>query len=356
MIYNTTSLVSLLEKLIATPSFSKEETGTAALLEDFFTTLEIPISRKGNNIWALSKYWKPQFPVILLNSHHDTVRPVAGWQRPPFEAIQEGDHLYGLGSNDAGGSLIALIGCFLHLYESQHLPYNLILAATAEEEISGKAGIASILEDLPPIFGGIVGEPTSLRMAVAERGLVVIDGEATGKAGHAARDEGINALYIALEDIDKLRHFHFKKVSPFLGPVKVSITQINAGTQHNVVPDKCSFVMDVRTNELYSNAEIVEMLQKQVRSKLTPRSLRLNSSRIAEHHPLVQSGRAAGLEAYGSPTLSDQALLPFPTIKLGPGDSARSHTADEFILVSEIEAGIKTYLELLSELSKILGA
>ena len=255
--------------------------------------------------------------------------------------------MYGLGSNDAGGALVSLIATFCYFYDKK-LPFNLILAATAEEEISGANGIASILPDLGKIDVGIVGEPTLMLMAVAEKGLMVIDGYAYGKAGHAARDEGVNALYIALKDIDKIRRFKFDKKSNLLGSVKATVTQIEAGTQHNVVPDTCKFVVDVRSNECYSNSEIYEILQKQVKSVLKPRSFRLNSSSIALNHPLIRRGEQLGLTSYGSPTLSDQALMPFETLKIGPGDSARSHTADEYIYIREIEEGIKTYINLLS--------
>jgi acetylornithine deacetylase len=352
-------IIKLLQELIATQSFSKEEDKTADVIESFFKKQNIPTQRKGNNVWAKNAHYtvdegNPENigkgpPTILLNSHHDTVKPVKAWTHDPFLPKIEEGKLYGLGSNDAGGALVSLIAVFCKFYDKK-LPYNLVIAATAEEEISGANGIASILNDLGKIDVGIVGEPTLMQMAVAEKGLMVIDGYAHGRAGHAAREEGINAIYIALEDIDILKRFEFEKESAFLGKVKLSVTQIEAGTQHNVVPDVCKFVIDVRSNECYTNEEIYEILQKQVKSELKPRSFRLNSSKIDQKHPLILRGLQLGLTAYGSPTLSDQALMPFDTLKIGPGDSARSHTADEFIYVKEIEEGIKMYEKLLEHL------
>jgi acetylornithine deacetylase len=339
--------IELLQNLIATPSFSKEEDKTATLIQDFFNKKNIPTERQGHNIIVKNRHFREGGKTILLNSHHDTVKPVKGWTRDPFSPDIVDGKLYGLGSNDAGGALVSLIATFCHFYNAQ-LPFNLVLAATAEEEISGANGIASILPNLGKIDVGIVGEPTLMLMAVAEKGLMVIDGFAQGKAGHAARDEGINALYIALNDIEKIRRFKFDKKSELLGAVKATVTQIEAGTQHNVVPDTCKFVIDVRSNECYTNEEIYEILQKQVKSDLKPRSFRLNSSRIALNHPLILRGGQLGLTHYGSPTLSDQALMPFETLKIGPGDSARSHTADEYIYIREVEEGIKTYISLLS--------
>lgn len=339
--------INLLHQLIATPSFSREEDGTADLIEAFFRERGVPTHRKGNNIWAYSKHREEGKPYLLLNSHHDTVRPAQGWQHDPFTPTTEGDTLYGLGSNDAGGPLVSLIATFLHFYEAEGLPFNLILAATAEEEVSGANGIASIREELPDISVGIIGEPTGMQMAIAERGLMVIDAVAKGKSGHAAREEGVNAIYLALEDINWIREYQFEKVSPTLGPVKATVTQIEAGSQHNVVPDACRYVIDVRTQECYTNREVFDILQKHTVSELTARSFRLNPSGIPLDHPLVQAGIALGMETYGSPTLSDQALCSFPTVKIGPGDSSRSHTADEFIRLSEVEEGIKKYIQLL---------
>lgn len=343
-------IINLLKQLIATPSFSKEENKTADIIDEFLSKKGLQTQRSGNNIWARSKFWNAEKPIILLNSHHDTVRPVSNWTYDPFKPTVEKDQLFGLGSNDAGASLVSLIATFLHFYEVQDLPFNLIIAATAEEEISGKNGIASILSQLGKIDLGIVGEPTEMQMAIAEKGLMVIDGLAEGKAGHAARKEGINAIYIALEDIDFLRNFDFQKHASLLGNIKISVTQIEAGTQHNVVPDQCKFVIDIRTNENYSNQEVFRILQEKCQSKLSPRSFRLNSSKIDLDHPIVQKGLGLGLNYYGSPTLSDQALMPFTTIKIGVGDSARSHTANEFVLLSEIEEGIEIYKKLLNGL------
>ena len=340
--------IELLKLLIATPSFSREEDRTADLLTAFFQQKKIPVQRLGNNVWARSKHWDEAKPVLLLNSHHDTVRPVQGWQRNPFEPVVEEGKLYGLGSNDAGASLVSLAAVFVHFFDQETLPWNIIYLASAEEEISGNQGVAMVLPELGRIDVGIVGEPTQMQMAIAEKGLMVLDGEAKGKAGHAAREEGVNAIYLALEDIERLRNFRFEKTSDLLGPVKISVTQIEAGTQHNVVPDSCRFVVDVRTNECYSNEEVFDILQKQVGSTLKARSFRLNSSRIDPEHPLVRRGKALGLRCYGSPTLSDQALMPFQTLKIGPGDSARSHTADEFVFLSEMEEGIAMYERLIS--------
>ncbi len=347
--------IALLQQLIATPSFSREEEATAGLIESFFKKHKMPAQRKGNNVWACSRHWDGSKPVVLLNSHHDTVKPAAGWQRNPFEPVLEGDVLYGLGSNDSGGPLVSLIATFLHFYDAPDLPFNLILAATAEEEISGPNGIASVLPELPPVVLGIIGEPTLLQMAVAERGLIVIDAVARGKAGHAARNEGLNAIYLAMEDIQWIQQYQFEKVSPSLGPVKATVTQIEAGHQHNVVPDTCCYVVDVRTQDCYTNQEVFDILQQHTRAELTARSLRLNPSRIPEGHPIVQAARQLGLPTFGSPTLSDQALCPFPTVKIGPGDSARSHTADEFIRLTEIEAGINTYIQLIETFARQLS-
>ncbi len=342
--------IRLLQSLIATPSYSRQEAASADLIEAFLQEAGVATERLENNVYARSRHWQEGKPVILLNSHHDTVKPVDSWQRDPFRPDIESGKLYGLGSNDAGGSLVALIACFLHFYQQKDLPYNLILAATAEEEISGAKGIALLLPKLEPIALGIVGEPTQMRMAIAEKGLMVIDGLCRGVAGHAARQEGDNALYKAVEAIQQIRGFTFERVSDLLGPTLVQVTGLAAGSQHNVVPDRCSFVIDLRSNELYSNQEAFDLLQAHVAAELSPRSFRLNSSRIPLHHPLVQRGLQLGLPTYGSPTLSDQALMPFTTLKIGCGKSERSHTADEFIYLSEIEKGIEVYIQLLNGL------
>jgi len=341
--------IALLKKLIATPSFSREEQQTGDLIELFFRKRSILPQRIGNNIVVRSKHWSATKPTILLNSHHDTVKPASGYTKDPFNPEVSGGKLYGLGSNDAGGSLVALIATFLHLHE-QKLPYNLLFVASAEEEISGPNGIAAVRDGIAPIALGIIGEPTQMRMAIAEKGLMVVDGEAKGESGHAARDEGKNALYIAIRDIEWLKNYEFEKISDVLGKTKMTVTQIQAGTQHNVVPDSCKFVIDIRTNEEYSNEAVFELIQKHTESELTARSFRLNSSKIALDHPIVLRGKTLGLPHYGSPTLSDQALLPFTTIKIGCGKSARSHTANEFIYLKEIEEGIGVYLQLLDGL------
>jgi acetylornithine deacetylase len=336
----------LLRDLIRIPSFSKTEDKTADCIAAFFQKHGIPTQRLGNNVWAQSAHWDDAKPVYLLNSHHDTVKPAAGWRRDPFSPALEGENLYGLGSNDAGGCLTALIATFLYFHK-QKLRFNLVLLASAEEEISGPGGVSAALPALGRIDAAIVGEPTSLQMAVAEKGLMVLDGVARGQSGHAARNEGINALYLALDDIWNIRNFVFEKTSPLLGNVKATVTQIQSGTQHNVVPDTCTFVVDVRSNACYTNEEIHALLQSRVQSELKARSYRLQSTAISLEHPLVQAGLALGLPYFGSATLSDKALMPFPALKLGCGESARSHTADEFIKVSELKAGIELYIRLL---------
>lgn len=339
--------INLLQALIATPSFSREEGSSADLLEEFLKEEGIEVQRLGNNVFARSMYWNAERPTLLLNSHHDTVRPVSGWTRNPFHPEIENGKLYGLGSNDAGGSLVALLMVFVLYYRDHRLPVNLVFAASAEEEISGTNGIAALLPEIGKVDAAIVGEPTQMQMAVAEKGLMVVDAMAKGRAGHAAREEGLNAIYEALDDITFLRSTTPERISALLGKVKCTVTQIEAGTQHNVVPDRCSFVIDVRTNELYSNAEIYAWLQGNLKSELKARSLRLNSSHISMEHPLVKSGIRLGLSCFGSPTLSDQALMSFPSVKVGCGDSARSHTADEYIWVREIEEAIEIYAALI---------
>ena len=339
--------VDLLIRLIKTPSYSREEADTATMIQAFLEAHNARAQRQKNNVWAVSKHFDAAKPTILLNSHHDTVKPGDGWKYDPFGATLEGDKLIGLGSNDAGASVVSLLAVFLY-FQNKDNPFNLICAITAEEEISGANGIRGVLPEFGKIDLGIVGEPTGMNLAIAEKGLIVLDCVAHGKTGHAAREEGENALYKALEDIQWLRAFQFSEVSSLLGPVKMTVTQLSAGTQHNVVPDRCQFVIDVRTNELYQNQEIVEFLRSKLQSDIVPRSTHLNSSRISENHPLIRKGVAMGKNIYGSPTLSDQSMMPFETLKMGPGDSARSHTPDEFILVSEIRAGIRDYIELLT--------
>lgn len=342
----------LLSRLISTPSFSKGEEETADLIEDFLSSKGIGFNRNGNNVWAYPKEFNPDKPSILLNSHHDTVKPNEGYTKDPFTTIIEDGKLYGLGSNDAGGCLVSLIATFIHFY-SKALPFNLILAASAEEEISGKNGIESILEELPEFELAIVGEPTLMQMAVAEKGLMVIDAKVRGKAGHAAREEGENALYLALDDLLKIREFQFKKVSPFLGKSKVSATVIQSGTQHNVVPDLCHFTLDVRVTDSYTLEEALHELSETLQAELTPRSLRLNSSKVPEGHKILKVAEKLQINQYGSPTLSDQALIPYPSVKIGPGDSARSHTADEFIYLKEIKEGILGYIQLINTYAQL---
>lgn len=361
---HTQAAIDLLKKLIATSSFSREEAGTAQILSEFLTSHGVAVQQTKNNVWAIHPHFDPAKPSILLNSHHDTVKPNSQYQRNPFEPAVEDGKLFGLGSNDAGGCLVSLMATFLHFHSMPHPNYNLVLAATAEEEISGHNGIEYLLQDDHFISAthdaflsnsngsfAVVGEPTLLEMAVAERGLMVIDAVAHGKAGHAARNEGENAIYKALDDIQRLRHWRFEKTSPLLGDCHFAVTVIHtANQQHNVVPANAEFVIDVRVNELYSFEEILSALRSQLHSELTPRSTRLRSTSIPLEHPVVQSGLRLGKGYYGSPTTSDKALMPFPSLKMGPGDSARSHSADEFIFVQEIETGIATYIALLEPL------
>jgi acetylornithine deacetylase len=343
--------IDLLKSLIALPSLSKNEQDAATLIRQFLDHSGIKYDIKNNNTWAKNLLWKDGLPVILLNSHIDTVKPASGYTRDPFSPDVENGILYGLGSNDAGGALVTLLAVFMHFSQNKNLPFNLIYAATAEEEISGMNGLASILDELGPLDLAIVGEPTQMQLAIAEKGLLVLDCTARGKSGHAAREEGENAIYKAIADIEKLRNYRFEKTSDILGAVKMSVTILNAGTQHNVVPDTCSFTVDVRTNEYYSNQEAFRIINELIDSEVKPRSFRLNSSGISVDHPIVQRGIKLGLKYYGSPTTSDQAVIPYPSVKIGPGDSARSHTADEFILISEIEEGFRIYLDLLTDLS-----
>jgi acetylornithine deacetylase len=343
--------INLLKSLIAVPSLSKSEQDAALLIRQFLDHSGIKYDMKNNNTWAKNLDWKDGLPVILLNSHIDTVKPASGYTRDPFSPDVENGILYGLGSNDAGGALVTLLAVYMHFNQNGNLPFNLIYAATAEEEISGMNGLASILNELGPLDLAIVGEPTQMQLAIAEKGLMVLDCTAYGRSGHAAREEGENAIYKAIADIEKLRNYRFEKTSDILGAVKMSVTIINAGTQHNVVPDTCSFTVDVRTNEYYSNQEAFSIIETLIDSEVKPRSFRLNSSGISVDHPIVQRGINLGLSYYGSPTTSDQAVIPFPSVKIGPGDSARSHTADEFILISEIEEGFRIYVDLLTDLS-----
>lgn len=348
--YLSSEAVSILKSLIGIPSISREEEAVADFLQNYIESIGIVVNRKGNNLWCLSPMFDLNKPTILLNSHIDTVKPVNGWKKHPFTPIEEDGKLYGLGSNDAGASVVALLQVFRQL-SAKEQNYNLIYLASCEEEVSGKNGIESVLPNLPPISLGIVGEPTEMQPAIAEKGLMVLDVTAYGKAGHAARNEGENAIYKVLEDITWFRDFRFEKESPLLGPVKMSVTQINAGTQHNVIPDKCTLVVDIRSNELYSNEEIFEIVKSKVKSEVNARSFRLNSSQIAESHPFVRKAIKLGRVPFGSPTLSDQALMSFPTVKMGPGKSSRSHTADEYVMINEIDEAIGLYIDLLDGLA-----
>ncbi|MEQ8475676.1 M20 family metallo-hydrolase [Fulvivirga sp.] len=344
--------IELLKKLISTPSLSKEEDNTAALIADWFKNENIEWKRDQNNIWATNKHFDASKPTILLNSHHDTVKPNKGYTKDPFNPVIEDGKLYGLGSNDAGASLVSLMATFSHFYSQQNLKYNLVIAATAEEENSGPNGLAHLKTQLPSIDFAIVGEPTGMNMAIAEKGLLVIDGVAKGTAGHAAHPNDDNAIYNALKDIQWIEQYQFPKVSDLLGPVKMTVTQINAGQQHNVVPDNCHFVVDVRVNECYSNEEVFDTINKNTKSEMAARSFRLNSSSIPLDHPFVQGGIKLGRTTYGSPTLSDQAILTCPSVKVGPGDSTRSHQADEYIYLNEVEEGIGLYIKMLNEIIK----
>lgn len=343
--------IDLLKGMISRPSFSREETAVADYLQKCWSDAGHHVFRKGNNLWIIAPGFDFAKPTLLLNSHIDTVKPAAGWQKDPFLPEEtEDDRLYGLGSNDAGASVVSLYEAFTIL-SAKAQPYNLIFLASCEEEVSGKNGIESVLPELPPIRFAVVGEPTGMRPAIAEKGLMVLDCVATGKAGHAARNEGVNAIYKAIEAINWFSTYQFPEKSDLLGPVKMTVTIIKAGTQHNVVPDRCEFTVDIRSNEFYSNERLFELIKEQVGCEIKARSFRLNSSRTEPEHPFVQRCLMLGKEPFGSPTLSDQALMRFPSVKIGPGDSARSHSADEFIRGPEIRDAITTYVRLLDGLA-----
>lgn len=346
----TQEAIALLKDLISIQSFSSEEDQTAARIEQWFSEHAIPSERKQNNVYAFNANFDENKPTLLLNSHHDTVKPNSAYTKDPFQPKVEDGKLYGLGSNDAGGALVSLIALFTHYYAHPNPSYNLILAATAEEESSGPNGLNSLLPHLPPIDVAIVGEPTLMQLAIAEKGLVVFDGKVTGTASHAAHPNTDNPILKLPQVIQWLQEFSFEKTSAVLGPVKLTVTQVSAGKQHNVVPADVDLVIDVRVNDCYSNQAIVDLLQENAPLTLTPRSTDLNSSAIPIEHPLVQAGIALGRETYGSPTLSDQAKLSCPSLKLGPGDSTRSHTADEYIHIHEIEEGIALYIALLNKI------
>lgn len=343
-------IVELLKSLIRNPSFSKEEEATADVLESFLKFRALKINRKDNNIWVRNKYFDSAKQTILLNSHHDTVRPRPDWTMDPFNPVMEGDKLYGLGSNDAGAALVSLIAVFLNYYDIKKLNYNLILLASAEEEVSGMNGVESVLDHLGKLDFGIIGEPTGMQMAIAEKGLMVLDCLAKGKSGHAAKDSGENAIYIAMEDMYWIKNYRFSLVSEVLGPVKMTATMIESGSQHNVIPDLCKFVVDVRNTDSYSNEEVLQIIRDSLKSEVIARSTRLQPSAIVEDHILVKTAKSLGINTFGSDTLSDQALMKFPTVKMGPGDSLRSHTADEYIYLNEIREGIEIYKRVLDKI------
>ena len=347
--YYTSEAVTLLQALIGIPSISREEDAAADFLQTYIEESGIMTGRMGNNVWCISPMFDTSKPTILLNSHIDTVKPVNGWRKQPFTPKIDNGKLFGLGSNDAGASLVSLFETYKHLSATEQ-KYNLIFLASCEEEVSGKNGIESVLPQLPPITLGIVGEPTEMNPAIAEKGLMVLDVVAQGRSGHAAREEGDNAIYKILTDIEWFRTHRFEKESPLLGPVKMTVTQINAGTQHNVIPDTCSIVVDIRSNECYSNEALFEEIKKHINSEAKARSFRLNSSSISPNHPIVKRAISLGKAPFGSPTLSDQALMPFTSVKIGPGKSSRSHTADEYIMINEIEEAINLYIKLLDGL------
>lgn len=358
----TQEAISLLKALIATPSFSSEEEQTALLIEQWFQQNNIPFERENNNIWAYNKHFNAAKPTLLLNSHHDTVKPNQGYTNDPFEPIEKDGKLFGLGSNDAGGCLVSLLATFVHFYDQENLLYNLVVVASAEEESSGKNGLNSVLKHLPEIDCAIVGEPTLMQLAIAEKGLLVLDVVVKGTASHAAHHNPDNPIYNAMPVINWFNSYQFEKVSEVLGPVKMTVTQINAGKQHNVVPAECHLVVDIRVNDCYSNAEILETINPKtskggvkdlgIEIIVTPRSMHLNASSIPVSHGLVQAGIALGRTTYGSPTLSDQSVLSCQSLKLGPGETLRSHSADEFIYIDEIEEGIELYIKILTDFLK----
>ncbi|MBI4944904.1 MAG: M20 family metallo-hydrolase [Bacteroidetes bacterium] len=341
----------LLKELISIESFSTQENKTADAIETFFQKQGIKSFRKGNNVWAKNEKFDPAKPTILLNSHHDTVKPNFGWTLNPFQPILKDEKLFGLGSNDAGGALVSLIAAFLHFHKQENFKYNFIIAATGEEENSGKGGVESILSELGKIDFAIVGEPTEMQMAIAEKGLMVLDCTAQGKAGHAARDVGENAITNAIKDIEWFHSFRFPKISEMLGPVKMSVTIIHAGSQHNVIPDTCKFTVDVRTTDAYTNEETLAIIREYVKSEVTPRSTRLQASGIDKKHLLVQTAQKLGIKTFGSATSSDMPHLKVAAVKMGPGKSERSHTADEFIWLKEIGTGIEIYIKLLKQIT-----
>lgn len=348
----TQEAIALLKALIETPSFSSEEDQTALLIENWFTQNNIPFERENNNVWAFNNYFDKNKPTLLLNSHHDTVKPNQGYTNDPFKAIVDDGKLYGLGSNDAGGCLVSLMATFVHFYSNENLPYNLVMVASAEEESSGKNGLNSVLKHLPELECAIVGEPTLMQIAVAEKGLLVLDVIVKGTASHAAHNNPDNPIYNAIPVIEWFKTFQFERISEVLGPVKMTVTQVSAGKQHNVVPAECHLVVDIRVNDCYNNKEILETVRQHVNAEINPRSMHLNASSIPVSHGLVQAGIALGRTTYGSPTLSDQSVLSCKSLKLGPGETLRSHSANEFIFINEIEEGIQLYIKILTDFFK----
>ena len=349
----TQEAIALLKKLIETPSFSSEEDQTALLIESWFIQNQIPFKREKNNVWAFNKFFDKSKPNLLLNSHHDTVRPNQAYTNDPFKAIVQDGKLFGLGSNDAGGCLVSLLATFVYFYENENLSHNLVVVASAEEESSGKNGLNSVLQHLPTLDCAIVGEPTLMQLAVAEKGLLVLDVKIKGTASHAAHQNDDNCIYNTMQIIDWFKTFKYDKISEQLGPVKMTVTQINAGKQHNVVPSECDLVVDIRVNDCYSNTEILEVVKNNINAEVTPRSMHLNASSIPVNHGLVQAGIALGRTTYGSPTLSDQSVLSCQSLKLGPGETLRSHSANEFIFLNEIEEGIDLYIKILTDFFKL---
>jgi acetylornithine deacetylase len=348
----TQEAISLLEALIETPSFSSEEDKTAVLIENWFNSNNIPFKRENNNVWAYNKHFDASKPTLLLNSHHDTVRPNQAYTNDPFNAFVKDGKLFGLGSNDAGGCLVSLLATFVHFYAKENLPYNIVIVGSAEEESSGKKGLNSVLQHLPELECAIVGEPTLMQLAIAEKGLLVLDVKIKGTPSHAAHQNDDNAIYKTIPVMEWFKNYTFDKISEQLGPVKMTVTQINAGKQHNVVPSECDLVIDIRVNDCYTNHEILQIVKDNVNAEVTPRSMNLSSSSIPESHGLVQAGIALGRTTYGSPTLSDQSVLSCKSLKLGPGDTLRSHSADEFIYVNEIKEGIQLYIKILGDFLK----
>lgn len=348
----TQEAIALLKALIETPSFSSEEDKTALLIENWFTQNNIPFERENNNVWAFNKHFEKSKPTLLLNSHHDTVKPNQGYTNDPFEAIVKDGKLFGLGSNDAGGCLVSLLATFVYFYSNENLPYNIVMVASAEEESSGKNGLNSVLKHLPELECAIVGEPTLMQLAVAEKGLLVLDVIVKGTASHAAHNNPDNPIYNAIPVMQWFNSYQFEKISEVLGPVKMTVTQVSAGKQHNVVPAECHLVVDIRVNDCYNNQEILDTVRKHLTAEVNPRSMHLNASSIPVTHGLVQAGIALGRTTYGSPTLSDQSVLSCQSLKLGPGETLRSHSADEFIFINEIEEGIELYIKILTDFFK----